>query len=141
MPDKRVRNAVREIYFVQGVELKLVKIGVTNDTRRRLISMQTFSPDPLIVLGVQICQRGGALEGQLHRRFEQHRRHGEWFWPAPELLAYIEANTRPLDEVNAARAELAGDHAMLADIERKIGRGKERWMVKNGFGHLIAEET
>lgn len=128
---------VREIYFVQGFELKLIKIGVTNDTRRRMVSMQTFSPDRLVVLGVQICLRGGALEKTLHRKFDRYRQHGEWFMPAPELLAHIAENTVALDDVTAARAAAAVEDRAVARMKARLDRRKEDWMRANGFAHLL----
>lgn len=138
---KRIHRDVREVYFIQGFELKLIKIGVTNDTRRRLISMQTMSPDALVVLGVQICLRGGALEKDLHIKFAQHRYRHEWFTPAPEILDYIAANTVPLDEVQQARADRAAEDEIAQRAKRAVEKRQIQWMRKNGFAHLVDGPT
>lgn len=127
---------LREVYFVQAFELKLIKIGVTNDTQRRIVSMQTLSPDRLYVMGVQLCPRRGALEEVLHRKFAEHRQHGEWFSPAPALLAYIEANTIPLADVAQARAAAHVDARIVARVQKAKGRRQGRWLRANGFAHL-----
>lgn len=82
----------REVYFVRAVTLGLIKIGVADDARARLRTLANQSPDRLAVLGVMICDRGGATEPDLHQRFARWRVHGEWFDPAPELLDFIEAH-------------------------------------------------
>jgi len=133
---KRKRLDVREVYFVQAFELKLIKIGVTNNTQRRIVSMQTLSPDRLAVLGVQLCPRGGALEKRLHRQFAHLRDHGEWYLPSPDLLSYIEANTVALKDVAAARADLAIDDAVRARLAAARERQQVKWLRENGFGHL-----
>jgi hypothetical protein len=76
------------VYFVQARALGFVKIGVAADLAARMRAMRTSSPDHLDVIGT-ILRGGRALEHTLHRRFDAHRAHGEWFRPAPELLAYI----------------------------------------------------
>lgn len=100
----RVADRVREIYFLQADTLRLIKIGVTNDTSKRLSSMQTMSPDKLTLLGLMICPSYGALEAWLHNRFREHRAHGEWFHPALELMAFIEQNALDEDTAVATRS-------------------------------------
>ena len=133
---KRSLLDIREVYFVQAFELRLIKIGVTNDTQRRVVSMQTLSPDRLVVLGVQLCNAGGVLEEQLHRKFAEHRQHGEWFSPAPSILSYIEENAVKLSDVAAQRAALQVEDRMLQTILRKKERRQDRWLRANGFAHL-----
>lgn len=69
------------IYFVQGENFGPVKIGYTSalDARDRLSQLQTGSPVRLVLA----AQRPGSHhdERELHRRFAQHRLHGEWFTP------------------------------------------------------------
>jgi hypothetical protein len=139
MSVSKVRDRLREVYFVQAFELKLIKIGVTNDTQRRVVSMQTLSPDHLAVLGVEFCHKGGALEGRLHQRFEAYRQHGEWFYPAPEILAYVDEHTMPLAEVAAAKARLLEDWQMIERIQRGNERRQIRWLKANGFAHMVEE--
>lgn len=74
------------VYFIQA-GLGPIKIGYTTDIKRRLPSLQTSTSKKLRVLAT-IAGRVG-LERELHRRFHEHRISGEWFRPAPELLAFI----------------------------------------------------
>jgi hypothetical protein len=75
-------------YFVQAVDGGLIKIGATTDPIRRLQLIQACSPVRLRILGV-MWNRGWLYEQDLHRDFDDLREYGEWFRPAPELLAYI----------------------------------------------------
>lgn len=82
------------VYFIQAATLGLIKIGSAWLPTDRLNTLQIGSPDVLRLLGVIRCPgeaRGD--EKALHRKFAAHRSHGEWFRPAPELMAYIEAET------------------------------------------------
>lgn len=87
-------EARRCIYFVQAEELRLIKIGSADRIEKRLRGLALMSPDRLIVLGVQHCDEGGALETALHARFADARVHGEWFLPTEPLLDYIEYSAR-----------------------------------------------
>jgi hypothetical protein len=78
------------IYFVQGVDGGLVKIGRSADIPRRLWDLQASCPVPLRCLAVIAVEHpdGRALfEEELHCRFAEGRAHGEWFEPTAELLA------------------------------------------------------
>jgi hypothetical protein len=77
------------IYFAQADVIGLVKIGFHGgtDVRDRLRELQTGCPSKLILLGT--IPGGPETEADLHRRFAFAHAHGEWFRPAPELLAFI----------------------------------------------------
>lgn len=75
------------VYFVQRGEGGPVKIGTTRDVDSRLSALQTASSEPLILLGTMSGSR--ALEADLHRAFEPHRLHGEWFKPDLSLLEHV----------------------------------------------------
>jgi len=77
------------VYFVQGGDGGPIKIGITEDVRRRLQCMQSDSPLLLRVLGI-IPSAGLSDETALHRRFAFCHLHGEWHEPHPDLLAFIE---------------------------------------------------
>ena len=73
-------------YFIQGKITRLIKIGLTIGTvAERLKVLQSTSPDELIVL----ASIQGDFERAIHHQFREHRAHGEWFKPAPELLKFI----------------------------------------------------
>jgi hypothetical protein len=92
-------GAATLVYFVQAAKLGLIKIGVATDARRRLIALQTGSPDRLSLLGVVGADDAAAFERDLHARFRRHWTHGEWFEPAAPRLDYIARFARDPDEV------------------------------------------
>lgn len=80
------------IYFIRAVNSGTIKIGVSNDPKRRLDSMQTGSPEPLELLGV--LPGGMDEEKRLHQKFARSRIHGEWFRADEHLMQGIEALLR-----------------------------------------------
>jgi hypothetical protein len=86
-------NAGNQIYFIQGVKTKLIKIGYTSlKLGIRLSNMQAGSPDKLQILLILTGDR--ALEQQLHVKFAKYHKHGEWFRPGTELLKFIGENCK-----------------------------------------------
>lgn len=77
------------IYFVEAVGVGNIKIGFTgaDDVQFRIDQLQTGCPVPLRLLNAVPGTEQD--EKDLHRRFAANRVHGEWFKPAPELLALI----------------------------------------------------
>jgi hypothetical protein len=60
-----------------------IKIGISRDPVRRARELNAR---------LLVTEPGGRTrEAQLHLLFAHHRIAGEWFRPAPDLLAYIEA--------------------------------------------------
>lgn len=62
-----------------------VKIGISTDPERRRQSMQTGCPVRLRLLAT--IPGGAAVEAEMHARFAEHRKHGEWFEDVPEIRA------------------------------------------------------
>lgn len=87
----RRRVDQRSVYFIQAVAGGLIKIGVAGHVTGRFGDIQRMCPIPLTILAT-VPAAGQALETELHQRFAFARRHGEWFEPVPELLAYIAEN-------------------------------------------------
>ncbi|MGN7160813.1 GIY-YIG nuclease family protein [Sphingomonas sp. SAFR-052] len=75
-----------DLYFIRS-EAGPIKIGVSNDVRKRLKGLQTSSPYKLSIACIKRC--AAMEEGAYHERFAAHRLHGEWFSPAPEIEAEI----------------------------------------------------
>lgn len=76
------------VYFIQAASGGPIKIGRAIDIDRRLVQLQTASPEPLIVLAV-IENGGHAKERELHKQFAEYRLQGEWFMPCEELISFI----------------------------------------------------
>lgn len=83
------RGDMASVYFAQLGEAGPIKIGASGDVRARLVQLQTGAPFELRLLGV--FPGGEESEGMFHRWFAYLRLRGEWFSPAPELLAVIAA--------------------------------------------------
>jgi hypothetical protein len=71
------------VYFIQGIDGGLIKIGSASNVNSRLKSLQAGSPVLLRVLG----SVEGSLTGELglHKRLAAYRAHGEWFVPHTEV--------------------------------------------------------
>lgn len=78
-------SAGRYIYFIEGGGM--IKIGITNDVNSRFNSIRTMSPVSLSLMG--FISGDITIEAQLHRRFHQYRRHGEWFTDCQEIRSYL----------------------------------------------------
>lgn len=89
----RGRRAKAYVYIIQGRATGLIKIGWTSgDPNKRVANLQCGSPD---ILDFLVCfPAPRTKEGELHERFWQHRRHGEWFTPSPEILSFVESKRR-----------------------------------------------
>lgn len=90
------------IYFIQeDNERGLIKIGHTKSPiDRRLESLQTGSPDELKVIGV--IEGNQQTENQIHMQFKHAQYRIEWFYPEPDLLAFIDVNSVEPDEIISA---------------------------------------
>jgi hypothetical protein len=78
---------VRVVYFIQSGDGGQIKVGTTDDLPYRLRLLQSGNPEELTVLAT--LPGGRREEAQLHRALLLHRRRGEWFVPAPELLQAV----------------------------------------------------
>lgn len=82
------------IYFIETQGL--VKIGYSNDPRRRFSSLTTGCPTVCTLIGV--TEGGKEEEGELHSRFSHLRVRGEWFKFAVEVNDFLRENAIPLND-------------------------------------------
>lgn len=75
------------VYFI-GDGSGPIKIGIARDPESRLAGLQTAHHSRLSILATR--KGGRATEARYHVRFAEHRLTGEWFKPAPAILAEIE---------------------------------------------------
>ena len=76
------------VYFIKPVGFDgPIKIGKTKDAEKRLRALSLVSPFPLEMMAS--IKGADNLEGRFHRKFLHLHTNGEWFEPAPELLATI----------------------------------------------------
>jgi hypothetical protein len=77
-PHAEKEPKVKTVYLITS-ESGLSKIGVSGDVWERLKALQAMSPIELKLLGYKTVKRAVKLERELHARFKDRRRHGEWF--------------------------------------------------------------
>jgi hypothetical protein len=101
------------VYFIQAGDAGPIKIGHTNDVRKRLSMIQTSAPDHLRLLAVM--DGGEAEERALHRELTDFRRVGEWFDPSPEVMGAV-SRGRPVNERRhrKQRADTSVDRFVIA---------------------------
>ena len=82
------------IYFIQSANDNRIKIGMSDNPVTRLRQLQTgaSSQKPYTILAV--VPVGRRRESELHKQFKEYHSHREWFNSAPEILKFIEQETR-----------------------------------------------
>lgn len=84
---KALAKGHNNVYFVQSGD-GMVKIGYARSPMTRLANLR--ASNALRVEMLVYAPGDSVAEERLHSAFAEHRRNGEWFSPAPALLAYIE---------------------------------------------------
>jgi hypothetical protein len=122
----KANEAIRQnkpffVYFVQEGTSGPVKIGRTKDVAGARPGVQTGNPTELRHLASERATKD--REKILHRKFHHLRIRGEWFTPAPELLAYVAAlMTRERASLRAdMRASIARLRALADQLEASLG--------------------
>jgi len=88
------------VYIITANEYDgIFKIGITNDTARRLRDMQTGCPFVLFALRSYSVTNPVAVEAMLHAFFYKKRMCGEWFRLDSVDLKYIDDAMCVVDEV------------------------------------------
>lgn len=117
-------DRARRVYVVRGASSGLVKIGHSGDPDRRIRSLQRSSGESLSIL---VTMPGGeALEERLHEMFAAHRRHGEWFHPAPEVLEFVKTSKSAVFQEELMERHNAEIDAALEPYQREYDRLKEK---------------
>lgn len=78
------------IYFLQeqGGDW-MIKIGYSSNIGKRIKTLQTASPRPLLLVGT-IPQGTQRQESDWHRKFRYCNANNEWFYPSETLVKHIE---------------------------------------------------
>jgi hypothetical protein len=87
-PTVKISNGVSHVYFVESSGK--VKIGYSNDIKRRIVSFKVALPSDVSLLF--LIEGGIEVEATLHEKFKDHYSHGEWFNSHELILKYIEEN-------------------------------------------------
>lgn len=121
------------VYFIQAGDGGPIKIGVGNDPVGRLANLQTGHHELLTLLAT--VPGDAEVEAELHEAFARHRLRGEWFDPAPAILAFIAEHAQPFigpapkpqNEIAAIRQELGMNQAKFAALLEVHQSQVSRW--------------
>jgi len=82
--------------FLYGIQMLIpdypsspIKIGYSSRPELRLMAYNG-EPFPVKCFGVWPAKGAKRAEEEAHRKFHKYRLGGEWFYPAPEIVAFIE---------------------------------------------------
>ena len=79
------------VYMIQAGEF--VKIGLTDNVARRLLSLQTGNPEPLVLLKSWPTICPAADEKHIHQTLKRFWIRGEWFkLPVPVISKLVRLN-------------------------------------------------
>ena len=76
------------VYFIQSGDNGPIKIGITEDVKRRVKDISALNPNAVTLLAY--CGGGKELEELLHLAFSAERIKNEWFEPSNRILEVIE---------------------------------------------------
>lgn len=127
------------VYFIQGDDETPIKIGMTSNLEQRLRQIQPSCPYKLKVL----CQVYGYIreEHYLHKKFEQHRLHNEWFKPAEEILELVDKiNQFNLSEYPIKMGKLIPFIQYTYGIPPEPHKTQEDFKEWKRYGHLSLRE-
>ncbi|MFE9007361.1 GIY-YIG nuclease family protein [Streptomyces sp. NPDC007875] len=130
------------VYLVGSPQARPVRIGATTDIPAHLRGLQAGSPVPLYVMWQT---RGGrALEGALHERFEDFRRHGDWYDFGDEhpvalvATAAVDLGYRalpPLGDVRPAKGEATPPPKVEPKRLEAAKARKLACLIREAFAH------
>ena len=103
------------VYFVRAAALNLVKIGFAEDPWKRFSKIQSDSPCPVEIVGIE--DGGLDRERVLHSLFAEDRVSREWFRWSGEISQYV--RTLPKVYRTTKRAKYG-----CAQMSRETGWGK-----------------
>jgi hypothetical protein len=96
----------RYVYFLQCPLNGLIKIGQTENPKKRIAHIQISSPVILTPLGIVTGHM--SFEGRIHEMFDDLRQHGEWFLPGKRLLYFIRRWTHPIESLDLPEPSYPG---------------------------------
>ena len=128
------------IYFIRQNSNGPVKIGVSVNPERRLLSMQTINPDPLHIM--KVVNGSYAMEALLHEKFSDARINGEWFEPTEALLAYIEnlRNEKPEGVKVKYKTKIEYKYKGIKGVSPWFGNIDDGFSRINDDGDLVYDE-
>ena len=93
LADSQYRSEKQSLYFLQRETGGLIKIGISEDVKRRMRDIERTSKSKVKILAI-LQNKGGKLEWDLMVHFRHLHCHGEWFRPGPDLIDFINSLKR-----------------------------------------------
>lgn len=87
------------IYFIQERGCDLIKIGFSNNPRKRLKALQVANPHKLLLLYAFPSTRD--FETKIHNKLRSQRVRGEWYFSHPDVRAFIGTLHKTLAQIKA----------------------------------------
>jgi len=151
------KQTQQHIYFIQSGLDGPIKIGISNNPKKRMRELQHSCPFELRMVGI-IKNGGKEWEDKLHRKFAHSRMKGEWYKPTQTLLQCIQQSNNPklitemqkeIDKQNKSTKELT--MKMLSkwesNIQKDISNGtpidevKKKWHIGNKYLNQLIDST
>ena len=97
------------IYFIRAKDSGNIKIGYSENPKKRKAGLQTAHYEELEFVGIM----DGTLkdEAKLHEKFSRSNIRGEWFHPSPEILEFISQYQKPSKNVVSSLGN--GEHRIV----------------------------
>ena len=83
-------NGMGCVYFMLNHIKNIVKIGYSNNAKRRLYEIRSYQTDGLELIGKVLIDNPSLLEKELHEKFITYKIKGEWFEYSKPIKDYIE---------------------------------------------------
>lgn len=75
------------VYFILSGDADCVKIGFSENIKKRLSGLQSASPSKLVLIAV--AKGGPEQERAIHARFKKFNLSGEWFEYSREIQSFL----------------------------------------------------
>lgn len=86
---KGTRNNYGFVYLIHDTQTNCYKIGLSKNPSKRLSSLQTATPNKLVLLHEIETSRMSSLEKELHYKFQANHLNGEWYALSDNDIRYI----------------------------------------------------
>lgn len=109
------------VYLLEVPEIGCMKIGLSDDPKRRMLALQTAMPFEVRWIGGIACETTAdakRIEGELHSKFSATRLRGEWFRASERIYDEFRRNGCVVSEQSAAELD-AEDEAAERKRRRK----------------------
>jgi hypothetical protein len=100
------QNTSSCLYFIR--QRKGIKIGITDNLKRRFAQIKTSAPDTCEIMNVVYTHHGKKLERKLHKALARYNTHMEWFILPPSLEERL-FSAKSVEDVENALIELGHD--------------------------------